>query len=264
MQIPKVIHYCWFGKGPKDKDILKYIASWHKYCPDYEIKEWNEDNFDINMNAYVKEAYEAKKYAFVTDYVRLYVLYNYGGIYMDTDVELLKNLDEFLNLPAFSGFENNNMIPTGLMAGKAHNKWLKLLLDYYQDKHFKIGTNEYDLTTNVEIISKLTQENYPLKLNNTYQDLGDVIMFPDYYFCPKDHDTGQINLTKETICIHHFKGSWLPKWQQQEEKRKKELTDKYGVEKGLKYLRVELKIKYILQIPWKIVKKIGKFIRGQK
>ena len=242
--IPKKIHYCWFGRGKKSPEILNWIASWSKYCPDYEIIEWNEDNFDLNTNAYVKEAYEAKKYAFVTDYVRLYVLYNYGGIYMDTDVELLKNLDSFLTHPAFSGFENNNLIPTGLMASCKHNKWIKLLLDDYKNKHFKVGKDEYDLTTNVIFIT------------NTYQDLGDVVLYPASVFCPKNHDTGAIELKPETVAIHHFNGSWLPKWQQKEERRKKELTDKYGVEKGLKYLRFELRIKYILKIPFKIVKKI--------
>ena len=102
-QIPKIIHYCWFGKGPKPELAIKCIESWKKYCPDYEIKEWNEDNFDLNYNAYVKEAYENKKWAFVTDVVRLYALVNYGGIYMDTDVEVIKPLDEFLTLSGLSG-----------------------------------------------------------------------------------------------------------------------------------------------------------------
>lgn len=262
--IPKKIHYCWFGRGKKSKETLNYIASWRKYCPDYEIIEWNEDNFDISCNPYVKEAYDAKKYAFVSDYVRLYVLYNFGGIYMDTDVELIKNLDEFLSLPAFSGIENSNMISTGIMASCKKNKWLKLLLDNYQDRHFLLANGEYDLTTNVVFITNLTVKKYNIKLNDSYQNLGDVVIYPSYYFSPKDHDTGLINLTKETVCIHHFSGSWLPKWQQQEEKRKRELTQKYGAEKGLKILKIELKCKYVLQIPFKIVKKIYNLIRGQK
>ena len=105
------------------------------------------------------------------------------------------------------------------------------------------------------MITKSTVKNYNIKLNDTYQDLGNVVIYPSCYFCPKDHDTGLINLTKETVCIYHFNGSWLPKWQQQEEKMKRKLTLKYGAEKGLKYLRIELKIKYILLIPFKIVKK---------
>ena len=111
MSIPKVIHYCWFGRGKMPKLAEKCIESWKKYCPDYEIVCLTEDNFDINCCSYVKEAYEAKKYAFVTDYVRLFVMYEYGGIYMDTDVELVKNLDDFLKNQAFSGFESSNSIP---------------------------------------------------------------------------------------------------------------------------------------------------------
>ena len=104
--IPKIIHYCWFGGKPKPELAEKCIESWKKFCPDYEIVEWNEGNFNINSNLYVKQAYEAKKYAFVTDYVRLYALYTQGGIYMDTDVMVLKPLDEYLNHEAFSGFES--------------------------------------------------------------------------------------------------------------------------------------------------------------
>ena len=114
--IPKKIHYCWFGRGEKPELAKKCIKSWKIYCPNYEIIEWNEENFDINSNQYLKEAYENKKYAFVTDYVRLFVLYTQGGIYMDTDVEVIKPLDEYLHHEAVSGFENTTQIPTGLMA----------------------------------------------------------------------------------------------------------------------------------------------------
>ena len=103
--IPKIIHYCWFGRKPKSEEFNKYLESWKRFCPDYEIKEWNESNFDLNKNDYCREAYEAKKWAFVADYVRLKVLEKYGGIYMDTDVELIKSLDKFLHYNAFMCFE---------------------------------------------------------------------------------------------------------------------------------------------------------------
>ena len=124
--IPKVIHYWWFGRGQMPELALKCIESWHKYLPGYTLKLWNEDSFDINAVPYVKEAYEARKFAFVTDYIRLYALYHEGGIYMDTDVEVLKPLDDLLDLPAFSGYESNKFtnFPTGLMASAAGGVWV--------------------------------------------------------------------------------------------------------------------------------------------
>ena len=116
--IPKIIHYCWFGGKPLSPMARRCIDSWKKYCPDYQIKRWDETNFDLNSCTYIREAYEAKKWAFITDYVRLCVMYNYGGIYMDTDVEVLKNLDCFLSEKAFSGFESVDRIPTGIMASE--------------------------------------------------------------------------------------------------------------------------------------------------
>lgn len=123
--IPKKIHYCWFGKGKMPDLSKKCIESWKKYCPDYEIIEWNEDNFDINCCDYVKEAYASKRFAFVTDYVRLYAMYTQGCIYMDTDVEVMKNLDKFLVHQAFSGFESDIQIPTGIMDQKKDFRYLK-------------------------------------------------------------------------------------------------------------------------------------------
>lgn len=210
MNIPKKIHYCWFGGNPLPEKAKKCIESWKKFLPDYEIIQWDETNFDFSINDYVREAYENKKWAFITDYVRLFVLYNYGGIYMDTDVEVLKNLDEFLTLPAFSGFEDYEHIPTGIIGARKNNCWIKYLLDYYNDKHF-IVNGKIDYTTNVIIITNMTREKYDLKLNNTFQKTKDIVIYPSDYFCPKDHLTGKINLTDNTYCIHHFSGSWLSK-----------------------------------------------------
>ena len=206
-KIPKKIHYCWFGGNPLPEDAKKYIESWKKYLPDYEIIRWDENNFDFSVNDYVREAYENKKWAFITDYVRVYVLYNYGGIYMDTDVEVLKPLDRFLEHEAFSGFEDKENIPTGIMASKKGNKWMKELLDYYKDKHF-IVDGKIDYTTNVTVITNITKKNYGLKQNNKYQDLKYVTIYPNDYFCPKDHINGDIYLTENSYCIHHFAGSW--------------------------------------------------------
>lgn len=134
--IPKVIHYCWFGKKPLPELALKCIESWKKYCPDYEIKEWNEESFDINMYIYARQAYDAKKWAFVSDVARLYVLYQEGGIYMDTDVELLKSIDCFLENDAFSGFEDKKSVPTGIMGAVKNNNVIKEFLDEYNEAFF--------------------------------------------------------------------------------------------------------------------------------
>ena len=177
--IPKKIHYCWFGRGEKPKLTEKCIESWKKYCPNYELIEWNEDNFDINSNQYVREAYENRKFAFVTDYVRLYVLNKFGGIYMDTDVEVIKPLDDFLKCKAFSSFENNNYIPTGIIAAEKGNKWIKTLLEDYDNLHF-IKNNELDLTPNTVRITNTTIKKFGLLPISSYQELdnGNVTIYP--------------------------------------------------------------------------------------
>ena len=225
--IPKKIHYCWFGGNPLPEDAKKYIESWKKYCPDYEIIEWNESNFDINSNIYVKEAYESKKWAFVTDYVRLYAMYNYGGIYMDTDVEVLKPLDPFLKHEAFSGFETSDYIPTGIMACKKHFDLFKELLDYYNDRHFILKNGQFDTTTNVITITNICKK-YGLKPNNTYQEVRGFALYPNDYFCPKSHVTGEIKTTDNTVTIHHFAGSWLTERDKKNVKRQQKLCEKYG------------------------------------
>lgn len=208
--IPKVIHYCWFGHGKMSNLALKCIESWKEILPDYEIKEWNEDNFDLDLYPYAREAYDNKKYAFVTDVVRMWALYNDGGIYMDTDVEVLKPLDIFLSNKAFSGFENETSIPTGIMASEKGSKWAKDNLDYYNGRHFVLEDGTLDMTTNVVTITNYMLK-YGLVRKNSFQDFpGLVTFYPKDYFCPKDHVTREIHLTKNTYTIHHFDGSWLP------------------------------------------------------
>ncbi len=208
--IPKIIHYCWFGRGKMPKLAGKCIKSWKKYCPDYKIKEWNEDNFDLDLYPYVREAYDNRKFAFVTDVVRLYALYHEGGIYMDTDVEVLKPLDPFLRHVAFSGFEDEENVPTGIMASEKGSLWAKENLDYYNGRHFLKDDGSFDNTTNVFTIT-----NYMLKhglvQNNTLQDFPNLItMYPKEYFCPLSWNGRIMHLTENTVTIHHFAGSWLP------------------------------------------------------
>lgn len=229
MAIPKIIHFCWFGRGPKNELAQKCIQSWKKYCPDYILKEWNEDNFNLDTNEYVRQAYDNKKFAFVTDFVRLYALYNEGGIYMDTDVEVLKPLDAFLKHSAFSSFENNNKIPTGLMAAEKGNDWIFDLMQEYTDLEFIDKNGRMDLTTNVERITNLTVEKYGLLPKSSYQELGGgiVTMYPYDYFCPKDCETGEINITENTHTIHHFSGSWHTEKEKRMSEKNRLLREKY-------------------------------------
>lgn len=188
---------------------VKCLASWKKYLPEYELRLWDEDNFDLNIVPYVKEAYEAGKFAFVTDYVRLYVLFNFGGIYLDTDVEVLKSFDNLLYLPAFSGYEGNKLssFPTGIMASEKEGTWVKEQLGYYENIHFRNPDGTYDMTTNTQIISRIMISN-GFVLNGKYQVYkNNMHAFPQDYFCPKS-STGILNLTENTYCIHHFAKSW--------------------------------------------------------
>lgn len=207
--IPKVIHYCWFGKGEKPKLVYKCIDSWKKYCPDYEIIEWNEDNFDINCCPYVKEAYESRRFAFVTDYVRLYVMFNQGGIYMDTDVEVTRNLDEFLVHKGFSGFESETQIPTGIMAGEKGFPLFEKLLSYYDGRHFLDKNGKQDTTTNVITITAMLSERGFIP-NGKYQVVDGFALYPRDYFCPLDDSTGVMYDSKNTATIHWFNKSWVP------------------------------------------------------
>lgn len=208
--IPKIIHYCWFGRNPLPELARKCIESWKKYCPDFRIIEWNEDNFDINMNDYVREAAAAKKWAFVSDVARLYALVKIGGFYMDTDVEVLRPLDIFCKYDALSGFESPPQIPTGLMACRAGHELFVELLAEYNNIHFIKTDGSFDEITNVERITSRCLE-YGLILNNQKQTIRGFTLMPSDYFCPKNHLTGRISLTKNTYTIHHFNASWLGK-----------------------------------------------------
>lgn len=206
--IPKKIHYCWFGRNEKPALAKKCIDSWKKHLPDYEIIEWNEDNFDLEQNQYIKEAYQNKKYAFVTDYVRLYVLYQYGGIYMDTDVEVVKSLDSFLCNQAFSGFELPQWIPTGIMASEKSFPLFKEFLDYYTNRKFVLPDGTFDTTTNVEIMTGIVSK-YGFVPNGKFQIVQGFALYPKDYFCPLDDATGKLEKTKNTATIHWFAKSWI-------------------------------------------------------
>lgn len=209
-KIPKTINYCWFGKKEKSELILKCIESWKKYCPDYEIIEWNEKNFDVTCNAYCKEAYENKKWAFVSDYARLAIIYEHGGVYLDTDVELIKNINEFLNNDSFFCCENKKLIATGLGFGaKPKNKLVKRMLDEYENIHFSDGNSIIDKTPcpirNTIAIKKVIGD----KIFDKKYEFDNNIILPKEYFCPLDYETKKLNITKNTFGIHWYNESWL-------------------------------------------------------
>ncbi|MDE5413791.1 glycosyltransferase family 32 protein [Alkalihalobacterium chitinilyticum] len=208
--IPKIIHYCWFGNNEKPDIVKKCIASWNKHLSDYEIKEWNEKNFDFSSNAYANEAYQNKKFAFVSDYVRVHVLYHIGGIYLDTDVEVFKSFDDLLHLESFWGFEQESFIGTSTIGSKKGNPLIKMFLDSYEDKNFVKENGMLDQLTNVAIISELLQ-NKGLKLNGKFQELDELgTFFPQTYFSPYDYINCRKFITKDTYAMHHFYKSWLP------------------------------------------------------
>ena len=208
--IPKKIHYCWFGRGKKSELIEKCMATWKKVLPEYEVKEWNEDNFDLSSVQYVREAYKERKWAFVTDYVRLYALYHEGGIYMDTDVEVLKPIDRFLSLPAFSGYQDADQCLTGIMGSEKGGEWVKDMLDDYIGRSFYRKNGEINETTNVEYTTYLMRTKKGMKIDGKEESLeGYVTFFPVDYFCPKLCTKGVVNLTENSYTIHHFSGSWL-------------------------------------------------------
>ena len=207
--IPKKIHYCWFGKGEKPKLAKKCIASWKKYCPDYEIIEWNEDNFDINMNGYTRMCYAEKKYAFLSDYVRLLVVAEQGGIYFDTDVELLKNPDALLQKDAFFGFENEMRVATGLGFGSvAHGTAIEAMLKEYD--RFLDGTAGVSGCTK---LNTAALEQFGLQKSGTYQAVADAIILPPDWLNPYESTTGRLNKTQNTISVHWYSGAWLSPWQ---------------------------------------------------
>ena len=208
--IPKIIHYCWFGKKEKPKIVKKCINSWRSILTEYEIIEWNEENFDIDSNSFVKEAYKKEKYAFVSDYVRVYVLYNFGGIYLDTDVEVIKSFDNLLYNESFWGFEEKNYIATSTIGAKAKNELIKLFLDEYNGRKFLFNNEEDDTPTNVSLITKIF-ENNGVKLNGKHQCIRNVAtIYPQEYFSPYDYINCYMKNGKNTYSVHHYYKSWLP------------------------------------------------------
>jgi len=211
-EIPKIIHYCWFGHNPKPKSFLKYIEGWKKNLPEYEIMEWNEGNFDVNICTYTKEAYEAKKYAFVSDYARLLALYNHGGIYLDTDVEVFKDLKPLLNIAdCIFGFEEKEYVATSTMLAKPKQVFIKQFLNSYHQRHFVNDDKSLDMKTNVEVLTEMLSVE-GLVCDGTSQTIdvasSAIVVLPQEYLSPYDYINCYDKLTDNSYTKHHFEISW--------------------------------------------------------
>lgn len=209
--IPKKIHYCWFGRGSMPEFLLSCMDTWKKYCPDYEIIEWNEDNYDINRIPYAKEAYDKKRYGFVTDVARLDILYEHGGIYMDTDVRLLRNLDELLYQPAFVGVEKWGNINTGgLVGAMPGHDMIKEMLDYRKGFHFILEDGSLNIETN-GLYETLPFIKHGMKVDNTMQVVNDMTIYPSSVFHPYDYLSCEDKIEEWTYAKHCFYGGWMDK-----------------------------------------------------
>ena len=215
--IPRIIHYCWFGKKKIPKEFLSYIEGWKKLCPDFEIKKWTEDNFDFCKSRYAREAYRAQKWAFVSDYARFRILYDYGGIYLDTDVELLKSLEGILkeceedDIRGFMGIERpetGDVAPGLISAAEPHNPVIRDLLLGYKGRRFNLENGQQDMTTVVEY----TTDYMKARGFNGRDELWDndgFRVYPSKYFNPLDMNTGKVAITDDTYSIHHYASSWV-------------------------------------------------------
>ncbi|MBR1783974.1 MAG: glycosyl transferase [Bacteroidales bacterium] len=206
--IPRIIHYCWFGGSPLPAEAEECLSSWHEHMPDWDYRLWNEDNFDVQSHPYAAEAYAMGKYAFVSDYVRLWTLEREGGVYLDTDVKVFRPFDNLLSFPAFAGFEGSKHKPMGtcVLATQAHGEWVSEMLHLYDGLHFIMPNGTPDLTTNVQRLTAHMTSN-GLRQNGTEQDYRDLHLFPTTYFCPRQ-TTGEYLRTADTYCDHLGLGSW--------------------------------------------------------
>lgn len=233
MAIPKVIHYCWFGGADLPEDVKKCIASWEKHCPDYKIIRWDESNYDYAAYQYAKGAYEHKKWAFVSDVARLDIIYREGGIYLDTDVELIKSLDFLIDESAFMAFEQGRKVATGLGFGaEKGNKLIKRNLDIYSSMEFVNKDGSPNMIACPIITTRVLKE-YGLIEKDREQIIEGLKVFPSSYFCPMIFSDGRAEVKKETVSIHHYAGTWTTKEEKLAAERRRKIYTVWG-RKGLR------------------------------
>lgn len=209
--IPKIIHYCWFGRGEKPALAKKCIASWHKFCPDFEIREWTEDNCDYLAMPFMAEAYATKKYAFVSDVMRLIVLEQYGGVYFDTDVEVVRDISSLLDDEGFIGFENGEYVASGLtIAAVAHHPVIQAMIDEYKKLRYVQPDGSITPVACPHLNSDV-MERFGLVCNGQEQVVAGIHVYPEDYFNPMDSTTGKLTKTENTYSIHWYSMSWFPK-----------------------------------------------------
>lgn len=212
--IPKIIHFCWLSGNPYPKKIKKCIKSWKKILPEYEIMLWDKERFDVHSVSWVKEAYVNKKYAFCADYIRFYALYNYGGIYLDSDVEVLKSFDDLLNLPYFIGYENNGYFEAATIGAEKGNGFIKMMLDSYEDNHFMKQDGSMDQEPLPYKMLHICDAHYRRidigSINGFVFDKDVICVFPSDWFSPiKKGKRDKLILTENTYSIHQFASSWF-------------------------------------------------------
>lgn len=244
--IPRKIHYCWFGGNPLPESAQICIDSWKKYCPEYEIVRWDETNFDVNTCTYTKEAYDKKKWAFVSDYARFWILYHVGGVYFDTDVELIKPIDDLLLRGPFMGVEvdykgtanSDKLINPGLgLAAPPGLHLYKEILDYYQKLYFVMSNGRIDDTTVVKHMEKILRNHTLVQESNEIIRCEEIFIYPKEYFCPLDYGTGELNITSNTRSIHHYTATWMEKGDLQNAEVFRLCKKRYGsvLGKGIAY-----------------------------
>lgn len=243
MSIPKIIHYCWVGGKPKPQSVLCCIESWKRCCPDYEIREWNESNYDFQKNEYMRQAYEAKKWGFVPDYARLDIVYEYGGIYLDTDVEMLRSFDELLEQDGFMGFENTGdgeyFVNCGHGYGAVpHHEVIRTARDLYDTISFLNADGTPNLLASPHFTTQALRE-FGLVQENRDQQLPGMTVYASDVLCPKNFRTGKIKKTPRTVSIHHFTASWVDEKIKEEMAHQQKICNAFGTTLGSKILYAE-------------------------
>lgn len=236
--IPKIIHYCWFGRAEIPPRLVKCIKSWEEHLSDYTFMRWDEDSFDISLTPWTKEAYDAKKYAFVSDYVRLVALEEYGGIYLDTDVFLKKSFDDFLDYQAFTGFEKESAVTSAIIGCEKHFPVIQEFLSFYDGRHFLNESGELNKEANVVMMTDILLK-HGLRLDDSKQVVANMQVFPRVYFCPLDFYHNDSS-TEQTVAVHYFDASWL-------DEDTKRMVEKERTAFHKRYIRVKSAVKAFLK-----------------